>query len=78
MFIAIGKSGEIISYLGCNEDCNTLHSDLTKKFGILHQSPSDTTDKGYLIKTYIRNDIIEICLINTDLLKVTTIWDLWE
>ena len=78
MFIAIGKSENIISYLGCNEDCNILHSDLTKNFGILRSGPKDTTDKGYLIKTYISNDIIEICLINTDLLKVTTIWDLWE
>ena len=24
MFIAIGRSGKIISYLGCNENCNTL------------------------------------------------------
>lgn len=78
MFIAISKSENIISYLGCNEDCNILQSDLEKRCGLLRPSPSDTTDKGYLIKTYINNDIIDICIINIDLLKNTTIWDLWE
>lgn len=78
MFIAIGKSENIISYLGCNEDCNTLHSDLEKRYGFLRPSTSNTTDKGYLIKTYINNDIIDICIINTNELKSTVLWDLWE
>ena len=76
MFIAIGKSENIISYLGCNEDCNTLQSDLEKGYGLLRPSPCDTTDKGYLIKTYINNDTIDICIINTDKLKSTVLWDL--
>ena len=45
MFIAISKSENIIAYLGCNEDCNILQSDLEKRYGFLRPSPSDTTDK---------------------------------
>ena len=78
MFIAIGKSENIISYLGCNEDCNLLHSKLEEKFGFLRSGPKDTTDKGYLIKMLIDNDDIEIYMINTDRLESTVLWDLWK
>ena len=78
MFIAIGKSDNIISYLGCHEDCNLLHSKLEEKFGILRQTPGWKSDKGYLIKMLIYNDDIEIYMINTDMLTSTVLWDLFE
>jgi len=75
MFIAIGKSENIISYLGCHEDCNILHSKLEENFGFLRQSPGWKSDKGFLIKMLIDNDAIEIYMINTDELESTVLWD---
>lgn len=78
MFIAIGNSDDTISYLGCSKSCNKLQEDLNKKYssigGIFIEYPCET-DGNELVKLYLNNDAINICIINTEKVKSDVIWE---